>query len=148
MSGFTGQLPGGFDNAPDPALQAKRAGTLGDFVDRLVDRLDEMITDLYLAGEDLSAARYLYYATRWWSELTDSDLRRAKNSLDGFAKSTHEATRDPASWESTCLIAQRLALSHGDEGVEAAAAALLNFDLYVLQAERRLRDQAAQPRRT
>ena len=104
-------------------------------IDQLLERY---LGTLYSAGDGIAAARWALYALAWFLVLpikSPTILPRAKMTLKGFARQDPDLARDPGPWEAACLIAEHLAFKFGYEGILAAAATLLQFDLYTRPSE-------------
>ena len=104
--------------------------------------LDKQLVARFLAGRPASAARCLYYGVRLPFVLRDSQLALAHASLTGLVRRSQDTMRDPVAWEATLLTALSL-LSlprpyDPSEAAVAAAAVLLQFDLYALPTQRLL----------
>jgi hypothetical protein len=108
---------------------------------RVDHALDSALVTCFLAGKEAPAARYLYYAIRWWFVFRDTDLRLAKASLQGYLANTRETARDPTTWENALLAAYHLLQPLQHDAViaalplEVAVKTLLAFDLYTRQEE-------------
>ena len=104
-------------------------------IDQLLERY---LGTLYVAGDGIAAARWAFYALAWFPVLPTKSpmiLPRAKMTLKGFARQEPDLARDPGPWEAACIIAEHLAVKFGYEGILAAAATLLQLDLYTRPSE-------------
>jgi hypothetical protein len=99
-----------------------------------VDQAHEIALDrAYLQGHQLHKGRLLFYAVRWRWLFVASQLPGASAALLGFRRATKDSMRDPLPWQLTLLAAQSILQNVGGtpaERAEAAAAILLEFDLY------------------
>ena len=118
-------------------VHANELGT--NFSPNEIDQLlEKYLGVLYVAGDGVAAARWALYALAWFLVLPTKSpliLPRAKMTLKGFARQEPDLARDPGPWEAACLIAEHMAFKFGYEGILAAAATLLQFDLYTRPSE-------------
>ena len=97
------------------------------------EALDMELVEMYLAGEELTVARYLMCALKWHLLVKPHDLPHSTASLQGYGRNSRESMRDPVTWEWTLLVALeavRRARGCFSTHVEAAVVALLAFDTY------------------
>ena len=103
---------------------------LASDLDRILDR--ELVA-VFLAGGEISDARYLLYALQWHHVLTKLHLPLSHASLAGFLRESREAIRDPATWEALLLTVDSMLSEVGpekEEALEVAVASLLTFDMF------------------
>mmetsp|Transcript_49406 Transcript_49406/g.117568 ORF Transcript_49406/g.117568 Transcript_49406/m.117568 type:complete len:392 (-) Transcript_49406:322-1497(-) len=105
-----------------PVLDRALAGELGRF---------------YFEGLGVASAQYLLAAVAFTrnTRLRDLEIPVAKAALAGFLRLCRPKSRNPTPWEAVVLIADWLASRTSAADVQAAAAILLQFDIYARPSE-------------
>ena len=84
--------------------------------------LDIDLLDLFLAGEEYTEARLLFYASRWHWNLLNTDLPSSNAARLGCQSRSREQVQDPVTWEDTLLRVYQLVELSTDLGGPSCAA--------------------------